>query len=264
VSGDAELTAEVLAGHIRRMGIAPGEMLLVHSSLKGIGWMPGGPEELVHAFQEVLTPDGTLLMPAFTYGRETFRVGATPAATGLLSETFRTTGGVVRSWHPTHSISAWGKDAEALCADHHLREPFGADSPLDRFVDAGGRILLLGVTHTASSTVHVGECRAKLPYISVPSTRHQPVHEFIAPDGRKHRTTITQFAGHGGAFNAVERDLRLRGAIRDGRIGAKQSTLMGAADVVAVVLELTRQQTDILLCNNPDCHICPQRRRACR
>ena len=38
------------------------------------------------------------------------------------------------------------------------------DSPIGRVWERDGQVLLLGVDHTADSTVHLGECLAGVPY----------------------------------------------------------------------------------------------------
>ena len=254
------LDLDALIASVRTLGIGAGETVLVHSSLKGTGRIPAGPAEIVKAFQEVLTGEGNLLMPAFTYGYERFSVNDTPAQTGLLTETFRKMSGVIRSWHPTHSVCAWGTQAQAICSDHQKREPFGLGSPLDRFVDLDGKVLLIGVSHTSSSTVHVAERRANAPYLHVANRSHRSEHEVIAPDGTRMVVTISEFPGHSGAFNVVEKDMRVRGYIRDGKFGARPAQIMKARHVVEVVADLLREQPDILLCADPNCYICTRRR----
>ena len=48
------------------LGVKPGDMVLVHSSMKALG-TECAPEEIIDAMEEVLGEEGTLLMPALTY-----------------------------------------------------------------------------------------------------------------------------------------------------------------------------------------------------
>jgi aminoglycoside 3-N-acetyltransferase len=76
------------------LGVRPGGVLLVHSSLRALGHVPGGAETVIAGLRHALGPEGTLLMPALTYERVTlqnprFDVRHTPANVGVIPETFR-------------------------------------------------------------------------------------------------------------------------------------------------------------------------------
>ena len=60
------ITRQKIAEDLRALGVEPGMTLLVHSSLSALGWVPGGPVTVVQALMDVLTPTGTLVMPAHT------------------------------------------------------------------------------------------------------------------------------------------------------------------------------------------------------
>jgi aminoglycoside N3'-acetyltransferase len=53
-----ELTADLL-----KLGIAPGDTLFIHSSLKSLGYVEGGAAAVVRALQDAVGPQGTLLIP---------------------------------------------------------------------------------------------------------------------------------------------------------------------------------------------------------
>ena len=59
--------AERFAADLRTVGILPGDTVLVHSSFKSLGRVPGGIETVVQGFLHAIGPDGTLLMPALTW-----------------------------------------------------------------------------------------------------------------------------------------------------------------------------------------------------
>ncbi|MFY1637130.1 AAC(3) family N-acetyltransferase [Solwaraspora sp. WMMB335] len=48
------------------LGLPPGTVVLLHSSLRAMGYVCGGAVAVVQAFLDVLTPDGTLVVPAQT------------------------------------------------------------------------------------------------------------------------------------------------------------------------------------------------------
>ena len=61
-------TIESLQTDLRALGIRPGMVVLVHSSLSAMGWVCGGSVAVVTALQKVLGSTGTLVMPAHSSG----------------------------------------------------------------------------------------------------------------------------------------------------------------------------------------------------
>ena len=57
---------EILAG-LKGAGVAPGDVLLVHSALTPIGYVEGGAATVARALLEAVGPDGTLVAPAFCF-----------------------------------------------------------------------------------------------------------------------------------------------------------------------------------------------------
>ncbi|WP_411963241.1 aminoglycoside N(3)-acetyltransferase [Haloferax sp. YSMS24] len=181
---DEPVTVSSLASDLRSLGIDAGDTLLVHSSLRSLGWVAGGPQAVVDALQDVLTPEGTLVMPTHSgqYSdpegwenppvpddwvetiRESmppFRPEVTPTrGMGAIPECFRNYPGVVRSDHPTVSFAAWGAGADDVAGSHEVDYGLGDGSPLARVYDRGGAVLLLGVGHDSNTSLHLAEYRA--------------------------------------------------------------------------------------------------------
>jgi len=233
-------------------------------SLKGIGELSGGPVDIIRALQDVLTPEGTLVMPAFTYGLEPeFDVTNSRSLTGLLTELFRQTPDVIRSWHPTHSVCAWGKRGDELCTNHEKTQPFGQESPLQRLIDWGGKVMFIGVGFTTCSMIHVCESRAGVPYQHIPySPSRRPVIPLIKPDGSTDNINIHEYPGCDVTFGIVEKDLRKIASICDGMIGKKYTMLFPVEDLWNVANALIQEDPAAFLCNNPRCWCCQERRKA--
>lgn len=239
-----------LADRFRALGLARGDSVLVHSSLRAIGPVDGGAEAVLDALLGVLGPDGLLLVPTFTYDTARFDPVVEPGRTGGLGETARRRPDAVRSAHPTHSVAAIGAGAREICAGHEEVAAADPGSPFDRLVERGGRVLLLGVGHVANTTVHVGEFRAGVRYIGLqPSLAWPRVHEVVT-GGVARRFEYTRFAGCSRAFGAVERGLRERSLIRDGRVGDAQAQLVSAAAVVEETVALLQRDEQALLCTD--------------
>lgn len=148
--GDSEL----LQG-LQQVGVQEGDTLLVHSSLDAFVGYQGKPTDVIAVLQRVVGEGGTLLMPtipfigaAVDYARsgDVFDVKRSPARVGMLPELFRRMPGVVRSLHPTHSVAAWGRNAQEVVDGHECEEtPCGPGSPYGKLVVLDGKSLFLGV-----------------------------------------------------------------------------------------------------------------------
>ena len=178
------VTTISLANDLTRLGVQPGMVLLVHSSLSSLGWVCGGPVAVILALEEVLGPEGTLVMPTHSTGltdpdewanppvpqewrdtiRETmpaYNPDMTPTrGMGSIPECFRKQPSVKRSMHPHASFAAWGKHTNTIIDDHGLAFGLGEQSPLARIYDLNGWILLLGVGHSNNTSLHLAEYRA--------------------------------------------------------------------------------------------------------
>ena len=99
---------------LESIGLPQGAVMMVHSSLKSFGQVPGGAETVIKTIINFLSPGGTLLMPGLSYlsvrsDNPVFNVSKTPSCVGIIPETFRRMEGVKRSMHPTHSMCGIGK-----------------------------------------------------------------------------------------------------------------------------------------------------------
>ena len=57
------VTVQSLGKDLRGLGVRPGMVLIVHSSLSAMGWVCGGAVSVILALQSVLRSYGTLIMP---------------------------------------------------------------------------------------------------------------------------------------------------------------------------------------------------------
>src|SRR5205085_2114838 len=61
------LTQEEIDAALKRAGLKPGEVVLAHCALSRFGYIEGGAEGLIDTLLARLGPDGTLVMPTFTF-----------------------------------------------------------------------------------------------------------------------------------------------------------------------------------------------------
>lgn len=155
---------------LKRLGIAPGDTVLVHTSLKALQAPGLRAEEVIEALMTLLTPRGTLLVPALTFSNVTrenpvFDIRQSPSCIGVLPEVFRTKYATHRSMHPTHSVCAWGRYAYSVTAWHKLDEtPVGPHSPFMQLPMLGGKILMLGCGLRPNTFMHGVEEAARASY----------------------------------------------------------------------------------------------------
>lgn len=159
-----------LAQDLARLGIARGDTVFVHSSLKSLGYVEGGAAAVVAALQDAVGAEGTLLVPTYYLPAGTvkatcelegyvFDPNSHGTNMGRLPETFLKQAATHRSVHPTHSVSAWGRHAQYLTEAHHQAPSiFGEGSPWQRFVGIeGAKVLGLGISMGPVTFYHVLE-----------------------------------------------------------------------------------------------------------
>lgn len=160
-----------LARDLSALGLRRGDVLFLHSSLKSLGFVDGGPPTLFEALQRVIGPEGTLVVPTYYLPGGTiyktcqmadyvFDPRVHGSNLGAVPEAFLKLPGVKRSIHPTHSVSAIGAQADYVTAAHHLAPSvFGKGSPWDRVHELNGKVLGLGVSMGPVTFYHLLEDR---------------------------------------------------------------------------------------------------------
>ena len=256
------LTRRQISSAISGAGVHPGDHVLVHSSLRKLGPVDGGADAVIDALLDAVGAEGTVAMPTFCYvpPHPHFDPRETPGRTGALTEVFRRRPGTRRSVHPTHAIAAAGPRADEFLADHHRTSACGLGSPLDRLTRAGAWVVLIGVSHTSNTAVHLGEVRAGVRKFGLWGDCPPPVCPVRMPDGTLTDCRLDTSASCSLAFNAVDHPLRSHGWIRDRALGAVGAfchiAVMRAQAVVDATSELVAQTPDILFCTRPDCARC--------
>jgi len=174
-----------LASGFRALGVAAGDTVMLHASVRAVGAVAGGPDQIHLALKDALAPGGTLLMYAscpahydeigrgnLTEAEERELLEKLPpfdASTarsqrdnGALVELLRTYPGSMVNDHVARFV-VWGEQAPYLFSTQPWDYAFGRGSALERFVELGGKILMLGSDHDTVTFLHYAEHIADIP-----------------------------------------------------------------------------------------------------
>jgi aminoglycoside 3-N-acetyltransferase len=246
------ITVDSIKKDLLALGVKPGMVLFVHSSLSKMGWVNGGAQAVIQALGEFLGTEGTLVMPTHSSSlsdpeewsnppvpqdwKETIRQTMPPydpdltpcRSMGRIPETFRKGPGVLRSDHPHMSFSARGAQAEIITKGHQMDFGLGEKSPLARLYDLDARILLLGVNHENNTTLHLSETRADYP-----GKKEIKQGAPIMIDGERKWVKFTELDDHSDDFQKIAKAYKkLGGNQLAGKIGNAKSRLIPQRDLV--------------------------------
>lgn len=191
------ITKEDLCRYFKQMGLKAGMIVYVQSNMEEYAHIMGGNDTLISALQDVLTSDGTLVMPSFSedlidpasnrkaiFERDLYdeiRESMMPfhkkrtISNHALANQLMYREGVFRSNHPTHSCVAWGKYAKLICDRHPLHFALGKNSFLDKISEMNGYVLLLGVPYKDCDIFKYAACLSE----------HKPIRIISCPIEKK-------------------------------------------------------------------------------
>ena len=243
-------TRASLAADFRSVGISPGCILLVHSSLSRLGFVCGGAEAVILALLDTLGPEGTLVVPTFSGENSDPAFWSNPPvpsewwpeirasypaydprttrtrSVGVIPETMRTWPGVVRSAHPQTSFAAIGRQARAILDGHALDCMLGEQSPLARLEEHGANVLLLGVGWSICTAFHLAEHRTPDPPLE------HNAFAYMTEDGRKWVTLPEVVAINGDKFGEMGESFESQGLVVLGKVGGANVKLFRLGDAV--------------------------------
>ena len=175
-----------LAKDFKNLGITAGDTVMVHASIKSVGSVAGGADEILYALENAISPNGTIMMyvgcetgfdeigrgrlsaeeetellekmPSFDY--QTARICRD---FGALAEVFRTQDGTITSNQVGSRMAARGTNAKFLLENHPHNYSYGVGSPLEKLLQLNGKILLLGSDHDAVTFLHYVEHVVEIP-----------------------------------------------------------------------------------------------------
>jgi aminoglycoside 3-N-acetyltransferase len=234
--------------------------VIAHASLSAFGAVRGGTETVLGA---LLSATRGLVMPTFTYAtmitpsdgppnngitygsmKDANRVTQffdpdMPAdkAMGVIAEALRQHPEALRSQHPIYSFA--GIHADGAIQAQTLANPF---APIEALTNANGWVLLLGVGHTANTSIHYGEQLAG---------RRQFVRWALTYKGI---IECPHWPGCSGGFDQIAPHLDwFCSKIQVGNALVQAIPLKA---LVETVQELIEDDPMALLCDRPECERC--------
>lgn len=256
---DQNTCANKIAADLADVGISRGDTILVHSSFKSLGEVPGGIETVILGLLQAVGAEGTLLMPALSYRikpSETYDPQLTPSIVGAIPDYFRRRPGTLRSIHPTHSVCAVGRRAHELLDEHWLDcTPCGAHSPFHKIVESQGKILMLGCGLQSNTTMHALEEYVEPPYLygnnAVYTIRNHQGEVYQ----KEYKTHGFDLHGYHHRYDHVM-ELDTRTFLRQGRVLQAEVFVMDATALKKAVVEKLRENPFFFveaISNKPAC-----------
>lgn len=240
----------------KEAGVRKGQSIMVHTSLKSLGFVCGGAQIVIEALLECVGNEGTIMMPTQSWKNldpeegvhweepkewwqtirdnwPAYNKDITPTNTmGQVAEMFRRWPGAIRSDHPARSVAALGKYAEYLTENHDLSNIFGEDSPIGKLYKLDGYVLLIGVGYDKNTSIHLADVRAEYP------GKHN-VNESSAVmiDGKRQWVTYNTLAVDGEDFVDIGKDFELNHKVNKVNIGNGEIRFMKQRDIVDFAVE---------------------------
>jgi aminoglycoside 3-N-acetyltransferase len=249
------ITKSRLVADFGKLGITQGDIVMIHASVKSVGWIVGGPDVIIQSLLDVLSSSGTLMMyvgwedspyelaswpenvqQAYLKECPPFDPATSRACRkwSILTEHLRTWPGACRSNHPEASCVAVGAKAKWLTKNHPLQYGYGRGSPLAKLCEAKGKVLLLGAPFSTITVLHYAEYLAR-----VPNKRIVCYKMPLLRNGQRVWVEIEEFDTCGdvlpGAeeyFQRIPQEYLSQGSGRAGKVGEAQSYLFDAAGFV--------------------------------
>jgi aminoglycoside 3-N-acetyltransferase len=256
---DRMYSRDELAADFRALGISPGEVVMVHASVRAVGEVAGGPDQIHLALSDALGEDGTLMMYAgcpryfdeigrgdLAAEEEAELLEKLPAFDPLTARSARDHGILVeflRTWPGTRvnphvaRFAARGARVDELFSVQPWNYAFGRDSPLDRFAALDGRILMLGADLDTVTFLHYVEhiadtpgrrvAKFRVPVLENGTRVWRDCEEFDTSDVGAHPAWPDQF------FATLVRGFLDASGNTGGRVGDAPCYLMSARDLMA-------------------------------
>ena len=259
------ITLTRITRDLKYLGLQPGDLIMLHSSVKAIGWVVGGPDTVLQAILNLLGEKGTLMMlagwednpyhlPEWPEEKQTAYLEECPPFDpvtsranrnwSILNEYLRTRPGAQRSSHPEGSFVAAGYLARHITENQSWQYGYGTSSPLAKLCEGSGKVLLLGAPLNTITLLHYAEfltnipdkriVKYKMPVLQNRQRVWVELEEFDTSRG------IIDWPGED-YFGIIGKEYIKSGKGTSGKVGGAQSYLFDAKDLVNFAVQWMEQ-----------------------
>lgn len=257
MSPPAHYTREDVVRAMHEVGVRRGDVVFTHASVAMLGLPDVGLSEpaigelFLNAFREAAGPEGTWVLPTYTYSYtkgERFDPATTPPTSdmGALPNALWRHPDAVRSNDPIFSVVAIGPRAGELTAGVP-ESCFGADCVYARILEADGAMMNVGIG-SHSALLHHVEQMLEVPYRYLKTFTGTSVL-----DGEARETSIDynvrnlDYPAHTAYFLRLDRDGRADGSVLATRLGRGELNLVRARRMAQIAREGLARDPDYLV-----------------
>lgn len=248
-------TRQNIIEQLTALGINGTDTILVHSSMKSIGHVENGADEVLDAFIEYLK-EGLLIFPTHTWAQINennlvYDPKTEPSCVGVLTNLFLQRSGVVRSNHPTHSVAAIGDNAE-----RYIENDTYGDTPCSRIgcwgklYDMNAKILFVGCSLKRNTIIHGVEewsnISNRLSKEKVPFKVKQPTGMLVERPTYVHFNPVGDISEN---YDKIEEALLNKGIAKIGQIGEAKTFVCDTKSMVDFVSNMLQKNPDLFLDN---------------
>ncbi|MBT4764782.1 AAC(3) family N-acetyltransferase [bacterium] len=260
-----------LVNLFHELGLNKSDDVIVHSSMKSLGFVVNGAIDVIDALIECVNLDeGTILMPAHTgqltdpvhwknpkIAKESIEIvrnsikpfdkKLTPVrGRGIVAETLLSYPEVKRSSHPLNSFSAIGKGADFYTSSHSFDEPYGIDSPIGKLYQSNGGGTCVGIGVNVFTAIHLAEYIADVEYLY----KENPVVLSKRENGINHFERIKKYPSTSNNFSKVLHILRDDNLIKEVQFKSGVMTHFKLKPVIDCIVKLLDEDPSYLLVEN--------------
>ena len=259
-------TKSLLSQHVfdgfQQFGITPGDTVLIRANLGSIGRFKK--DDFTHFIDYILDflgPDGTLVGLTFTsfFNSQSLDPNVvfdinTPTNAGKFSELLLEHPKSIRSFHPTCSFAAIGKQASDILKNHSINSSLY--QPMDELIQRKAKMLLIGCSDQSPgfTTVHhtlsvLGHSQKTLPF-------NKCGVYYLDDQNQKKRYIQKENGGCSRGFGKLYTDYIAHNKLQIGYIGKAYTLCINAHDAFTIERDILKDNPRYSLCDHSDCHWC--------